>query len=310
MAQQRVVVGVDGSPLSMAAVTRAAQVASARGFSLHVLHAFAPDLPMLGFGQLSDGSEMVSNHAKRLVADGVARAHAVDPDLTVTTGIRDGYASQALVDASRSAVLVVVGAMGHGVFSRTSVGAVAMQVITHARCPVLVVGHETAGGSPASGRVVVGVDGSKSSLRALAVAFDEAARTGGTLDVLHAWEAHSASDPTLATELELEHLRGQPRAHRRVGPRDAARREPRRQGRLRGGALRAGPGARRPHRGRGHAGRRQPWVRWLRGPARRVDGASPDQPLPLPAADDPLTALSRPVREPSPSQGELPRQPR
>ena len=76
MAQPRVVVGVDGSPLSMAAVTRAAQLASARGFSLHVLHAFAPDLPMLGFGQLTDGSEVVSTHAKRLVADGVARGDA------------------------------------------------------------------------------------------------------------------------------------------------------------------------------------------------------------------------------------------
>jgi len=183
----------------MAAVTRAAQVASARGYTLHVLHAFAPDLPMLGFGELSDGSAMVSNHAKRLVADGVARAHAVDPSLEVTTGIRDGYASQALVDASRAAALVVVGAMGHGVFSRASVGAVAMQVVTHARCPVLVVGHETAGGSPVNGRVVVGVDGSKPSLRALGVAFDEALRTGGWLDVLHAWEAHSASDPTLST---------------------------------------------------------------------------------------------------------------
>jgi nucleotide-binding universal stress UspA family protein len=199
MAQARVVVGVDGSPLSMAAVARAAQVASARGYTLHVLHAFAPDLPMLGFGELSDGSAMVSNHAKRLVADGVNRAHAVDPSLEVTTGIRDGYASQALVDASRSAALVVVGAMGHGVFSRASVGAVAMQVVTHARCPVLVVGHETAGGSPVNGRVVVGVDGSKPSLRALGVAFDEALRTGGWLDVLHAWEAHSATDPTLST---------------------------------------------------------------------------------------------------------------
>ncbi|HYN65362.1 MAG TPA: universal stress protein [Ornithinibacter sp.] len=199
MAHQRVVVGVDGSAFSMAAVTVAARVASARGFSLHVLHAFAPDLPMLGFAQLSDGSEMVSSHARRLVADGVARAHAVDPGLTVTTGIRDGYASQALVDASRAAVLLVIGAMGHGVLSRASVGAVAMQVVTHARCPVLVVGHETTGGSPVGGRVVVGVDGSKPSLRALGVAFDEAARSGGSLDVLHAWEAHSASDPTLST---------------------------------------------------------------------------------------------------------------
>ena len=50
--------------------------------------------------------------------------------------------------------------MGHGLFSRASVGAVAMQVVTHARCPVLVVGHE--GGPTASedAAVVVGVDGS------------------------------------------------------------------------------------------------------------------------------------------------------
>jgi nucleotide-binding universal stress UspA family protein len=181
----------------MAAVARAAQMASSRRLPLKVLHAFAPDLPMLGFGQLTDGSAVVSTHAHRLVADGVARAHAVDPTLTVTTSIRDGYASQALVDASRTASIVVVGAMGHGVLSRASVGAVAMQVVTHARCPVLVVGHETVSGSSATGPVVVGVDGSKPSLRALGVAFDEAARTGASLDVVHAWEAHSASDPTL-----------------------------------------------------------------------------------------------------------------
>ena len=199
MAHQRVVVGVDGSPLSMAAVSRAAHIASSHGYSLVVLHAFAADLPMLGFGELADGSAVVSSHAKRLVADGVARAHAVDPDLAVTTAVRDGYASQALVDASRAAALVVIGAMSHGVLGRSGVGAVAMQVVTHAQCPVLVVGGESAGTAPASGRVVVGVDGSKPSMRALSVAFDETVRAGGTLDVLHAWEAHSASDPTLAT---------------------------------------------------------------------------------------------------------------
>lgn len=199
MSASRVVVGVDGSPLSMAAVTAAARAASARGLPLHVLHAFAVDLPMLGFGELSDGSDVVSTHARRLVADGVARAHAVDPALTVTTSIRDGYASQALVDAARTAALVVVGAMGHGVLSRASVGAVAMQVVTHARCPVLVVGHERAQ-APDAATVVVGVDGSKPSLRALAAAFDEAARRERTLRVVHAWEPRSASDPTLSSE--------------------------------------------------------------------------------------------------------------
>ena len=194
----RVVVGVDGSPLSMAAVARGAQVASARGMTLHLLHAFAPDLPMLGFGALSDDS-VVTTHTRRLLSDAAARAHAVDPTLTVTTGSRDGYASQALVDASRTAALLVVGAMGHGVLSRASVGAVAMQVVTHARCPVLVVGHE--GASPAGlDRVVVGVDGSKPSLRALAVAFDEAVITGGPLQVVQAWEPRSANDPTLTSD--------------------------------------------------------------------------------------------------------------
>ena len=114
--------------------------------------------------------------------------------------------------------------MGHGVFSRTSVGAVAMQVITHARCPVLVVGHETAGGSPASGRVVVGVDGSKPSLRALAVAFDEAARTGGTARRAARLGGAQRERPDPVDQLELEHLRGQPREDRRVGHRDPPRR--------------------------------------------------------------------------------------
>ena len=131
---------------------------------------------------------------------------------------------------------------------------------------------------PRAAAVVVGVDGSKPSLRALAVAFDEAARSGGTLDVLHAWEAHSASDPTLSTssswstyEANLEKIVESALA-------TAPRREPRRQGRLRGGALRARAGARRPHRGRRHARRGQPRLRWLRRAARRVDRAAPDQP--------------------------------
>ena len=124
MSASRVVVGVDGSPLSMAAVSAAAQIASERGLPLHVLHAFAVDLPMLGFGELAKDSDVVSTHADRLVTQGGARAHAIDPSLTVTTAVRDGYASQALVDAARTAALVVVGAMGHGLFSRASVGRV------------------------------------------------------------------------------------------------------------------------------------------------------------------------------------------
>ena len=149
MSASRVVVGVDGSPLSMAAVSAAAQIASERGLPLHVLHAFAVDLPMLGFGELAKDSDVVSTHADRLVTQGVARA-------------------------------------------------VAMQVVTHARCPALVVGHEGTPPASESAAVVVGVDGSKASLRALSAAFDEAVRRSAPLRVVHAWEPSSASDPTLS----------------------------------------------------------------------------------------------------------------
>lgn len=198
MNQSRVVVGVDGSPLSEAAVVQAAHFASTRGMTLHVLHAFAPDLPMLGFGALADRS-VVTDHGRRLLDVAVARAHAAHPDLTVTSALHDGYASTSLVASSQTAALVVVGVAGHGVLSRTGLGAVSMQVLTHARCPVLVVGHTSAASTPVSGgRVVTGFDGSESSLGALRTAVREADVLGGTVDAVHAWQARAATDPTLA----------------------------------------------------------------------------------------------------------------
>jgi nucleotide-binding universal stress UspA family protein len=196
MSVNRVVVGVDGSPNSKAAVAQASHFASSRGMRLQVLHAFAPDLPMLGFGALSDRA-VVTEHGQQLLDNAVARAHSMHPDLEVTQALQDGYASEALVAASRTAALVVVGATGHGILSQASVGPTAMQVVTHARCPVLVVGHETSGEPRQGGRVIAGVDGSDASMHAVQVAHREAAVLGGPLLVVHAWQARSAGDPTL-----------------------------------------------------------------------------------------------------------------
>lgn len=203
MSQPRVVVGVDGSPLSKTAVLQASHYASSRGMALHVLHAFAPDLPMLGFGALADRS-VVTEHGRHLLADATARAHAAHRDLTVTTSLHDGYASKALVASSHSAELVVVGVVGNGLLSRASMGAVAMQVLTHAHCPVLVVGHETTGAPVSGGRVVAGVDGSEESLAALQMAAREAHVLEGTLEAVHAWQPRGATDPTLETPSSWE----------------------------------------------------------------------------------------------------------
>lgn len=193
----RIVVGIDGSAHGWAALAWAAERANDLGIPLHLVHAFAPDLPMLGFGTTDQTS--ILDEGKRLLATATARAHAINPKLTVTTSLPPGFASRALVGASRSATMVVLGAVGHGLLSRATIGAVAQQVAAHAECPVVIVGHEGHSESTHH-RVVVGVDGSPSSKAALHTAFDFAASRDAELVVVHAWEAKGIEDPTLQTD--------------------------------------------------------------------------------------------------------------
>ena len=193
----RVVVGVDGSAHGWAALAWAAEHASRRSLPVHIVHAFAPDIPMLGFGSTDQSSLVAEGH--RLLATARARAHAIDHTLTVTTSLPPGFASPALITASHDATMVVLGAIGHGLLSRATVGAVAQQVAAHATCPVVIVGHEGRSETPHH-RVVVGVDGSGPSAAALHSAFDYAASQEAELVVVHAWEAKGPEDPTLQTD--------------------------------------------------------------------------------------------------------------
>ncbi|KGN33393.1 hypothetical protein N802_13840 [Knoellia sinensis KCTC 19936] len=194
---RRLVVGVDGSAHGWAALAWAAERASADNVPLHIIHAFAPDIPMVGFGTTDQSS--ILEEGRRLLETATARAHAIDSTLRVTTSLPPGFASRSLVNASHDATMVVLGAVGHGLLSRATIGAVAQQVAAHATCPVVIVGHE--GHTEGSHRrVVVGVDGSPSSRAALHTAFDHAAATDSELVVVHAWEARGLEDPTLQTD--------------------------------------------------------------------------------------------------------------
>ena len=57
----------------------------------------------------------------------------------VTVRAINGFAAQALIDASADADLVVVGTRGGGGFPHLALGAVSSQVVHHAKCPVVVV---------------------------------------------------------------------------------------------------------------------------------------------------------------------------
>jgi len=181
----RVVVGYDGSPSSTFAVSWAAAEAELRGRGLCIVHALMPTVSTgsLGAG-LAPGpgmlDELVTQAHQQLdkVAAGLGSAD-------VTTAVQVGGASGALLEASETAALIVLGSRGHGGFARLILGSVAAQVAAHAECPVVTIRQPVAADAR---EVVVGIDASPGAASALQFAFDEASRHGWSVVAVHAWD--------------------------------------------------------------------------------------------------------------------------
>jgi nucleotide-binding universal stress UspA family protein len=173
------VVGVDGSEGALGAVESAATEARLFGCPLEVVHAFVwPELRVPQVGG-SDGP-LLRQEAERIVAEAVERARRAAPDVAVTGRVETGAAAPVLIRSSLDAALVVVGDRGLGGFSGLLVGSVAVALVEHGRCPVLVVR-----GRPApEGPVVVGVDGSEAAAAATDLALAFAAAHGAALRVV------------------------------------------------------------------------------------------------------------------------------
>ena len=86
--------------------------------------------------------------------------------------------------------MVVVGSRGLGAFNGHLLGSVSSGWLHHAHCPVAVI-HDDDSQAPTPedirAPILLGLDGSPSSERATALAFDEASRRGVPLVALHAW---------------------------------------------------------------------------------------------------------------------------
>lgn len=84
--------------------------------------------------------------------------------------------------------MVVVGCRGRGALARGVLGSVSNGLLHHAHCPVAVIHDEDPlMPHPSKAPVVVGVDGSPASERAVALAFEEASLRGVDLVAVHAW---------------------------------------------------------------------------------------------------------------------------
>jgi nucleotide-binding universal stress UspA family protein len=121
-ASDRVVVGVDGSPGSDAALDFACRQAALAHQRVLVLHGTGP-----------------AGDAAPDLAEAVARAHGEHPDVPLETASVDQPAAQALVDASADAALVVVGSRGLRPYEGMQLGSVSHEVLRRAGCSVGVV---------------------------------------------------------------------------------------------------------------------------------------------------------------------------
>jgi nucleotide-binding universal stress UspA family protein len=187
-----IVVGVDGSAASEAAVLWAAREAAMRNVPLTLVHTFKtfvptfPQIPMpsgVAEWQEDDGRKVLEQ-AVKIAEDAVP----TDRKVSIASEVKCSPPVPTLVGMSEEAEMIVVGCNGRGAVGRVLLGSVSSGVVRSAKCPVAVI---RAGNSPMphSDRapVLVGVDCSPASELALAIAFDEASRRGVEVIALHAW---------------------------------------------------------------------------------------------------------------------------
>lgn len=184
-----IVVGVDGSAQSDAAVRWAAQEAVLRDLPLTLMHVVTPVIVGWPMGPVQASiAEWQEDTARAVIAASqkVLSASAAEGELSVRVEIRYAGALTALVDTTQDTWMVVVGSSGIGGVGRAVLGSVSGGLLHHAHCPVTIVHDDTRPSDPGS-PVLLGIDGSPASEAATAFAFDEASRRGVDLVALHAW---------------------------------------------------------------------------------------------------------------------------
>jgi nucleotide-binding universal stress UspA family protein len=179
-----IVVGVDGSSASDAAVRWAAGEAMLRALPIKLINVVAPTLvssAMAPNHTITQGEEhrarQILEKARQIVQE---RAGEERPD--IHTERQYAGVVPTLVDASNDAQMVVVGR------SRGLLGSVSAGLLHHANCPVAIVPDaESAPRGIPDAPVLVGIDGSTAWEAAAALAFDEASRRSVPLLALQAW---------------------------------------------------------------------------------------------------------------------------
>ncbi|QNS07677.1 universal stress protein [Streptomyces xanthii] len=145
----RIVVGVDGSPSSQAALRWAVRYAGLVGGQVDVVTAWEIPGEASWSAPAADGEFDQEDAEQRLLEEVRTvlgrEAGAGDAGPPVHERVVHGHPAAVLVEASEGADLLVVGSHGRGAFRRALLGSVSQQVTQHASCPVTIVRQDLPG---------------------------------------------------------------------------------------------------------------------------------------------------------------------
>lgn len=198
----KVVVGLDGSHEADEALRWAVGEAAHRHAVLEVTSCWLYPA-LIGPGALFPKVYEYPDLALDICEKAKATALSIEPDLVVDIRTREIQPALGLVEASREADLLVVGARGLGAFRTLLLGSVSQYCAHYAHCPVMIVrapAERQPVGEERSQKVVVGIDGSRDANVALQWAVAEARRLNASLEVVGAWPLPAKSDLTLVDE--------------------------------------------------------------------------------------------------------------
>lgn len=189
-AENIVVVAVDGSEASNNAIRWAANTANKRGVPLRLAASYTMPQFLYAEGMVPPQELFDELQTETMETVEAARtiAHEVAPDIKIGYTIAEGSPIDMLLEMSSDVTMIVMGSRGLGGLSGMVMGSVSAAVVSHAKCPVVVVREDNqVTDTNKYGPVVVGVDGSEVSQRATEFAFEEAQARGAKLVAIHTW---------------------------------------------------------------------------------------------------------------------------
>ena len=138
--ERRIVVGVDGSAPSQAALAWAVKQAALTGAVVDAVIAWEVPANYSFLVQVPVDINY-ADIAAQVVTDAIAEVSGPGEQVKIRSMPTEGSPARVLLDASKGAELLVVGFRGHGGFTEALLGSVSQHCVHHATCPVVVIRH-------------------------------------------------------------------------------------------------------------------------------------------------------------------------